>query len=107
MCHTVQYLHKITLSRSLFLSLSLFHFSSICLFHSVEFCSHLSNKTKKAIFEPAKMQKSKHFFHGIPSQKTHRSENENNCAYLLGINEQKKNVKCNRDSSAQDHENPD
>lgn len=43
------------LSRSLFLFLSLFHFSSICLFHSVEFCSHLSNKTtKKAIFEPAK-----------------------------------------------------
>uniref|UniRef100_A0A8D8CKW3 (northern house mosquito) hypothetical protein n=1 Tax=Culex pipiens TaxID=7175 RepID=A0A8D8CKW3_CULPI len=39
-----------SLSRSLFLSLSLFHFSSICLFHSVEFCSHLSNKTKKCYF---------------------------------------------------------
>lgn len=58
-------------------------------------------KQQKKLF----LNQRKTFFHGIPSQKAHRSENENNCAYLLGINEQK--VKCNRDSSTQDHENPD
>lgn len=62
---------------------------------------HICLTKQKKLF----LNQQKTFFHGIPSQKAHRSENENNCAYLLGINEQK--VKCNRDSSTQDHENPD
>uniref|UniRef100_A0A8D8CSG4 (northern house mosquito) hypothetical protein n=1 Tax=Culex pipiens TaxID=7175 RepID=A0A8D8CSG4_CULPI len=93
MCHTVQYLHKITLSLALSFSLSLyFTFPLSVSFILSSFVHICLTKQKNAIFEPAKMQKSKHFFHGIPSQKTHRSENENNCAYLLGINEQKKTL---------------